>query len=197
MTEAPMSVLLAEPPNTTDFPLVSVLDSHMIGQKRQMEDGNGAFFWGEDGRDSKKRGKRKFCNDIFFQPIIANIKRTATGNEPPPGYVCKRCNVPGHFVRDCPQAKNASGSLPEGYVCRICNEPGHHIKECPQAGQNKEATKRTGPPEGYVCRICSEPGHWIQDCPIKEQQDRERDSNRQEIANRGSKYNEVCEVNYV
>ncbi|KAJ2962797.1 hypothetical protein NQZ79_g2046 [Umbelopsis isabellina] len=165
MTEAPMSVLLAEPPNTTDFPLVSVLEPHMIGQKRQMEDGNGAFFWGEDGRD---------------------VKRRATGDEPPPGYVCKRCNVPGHFVRDCPQAKNASGSLPEGYVCRICNEPGHHIKQCPQAGQNKEPPKRSGPPEGYVCRICSEPGHWIQDCPVKEQQDRERDSNRQEIANRGT-----------
>lgn len=120
--------------------------------------------------------------------LLIHSCELALGEGPPPGYICKRCNVPGHYVKDCPQARDGTGSLPEGYVCRICNEPGHHIKQCPQAGQNKEGgAKKSGPPDSYICRICSEPGHWIQDCPMKEQRDRERDANRQEIANRGSK----------
>ncbi|CAO3688330.1 unnamed protein product [Umbelopsis ramanniana] len=163
MTDAPMSVLLAEPADTTEFPFVSIMAG---GVKRPLDNGAGGFFWNDEGRDPK---------------------RQALGEGPPPGYVCKRCNVPGHYVKDCPQARDGTGSLPEGYVCRICNEPGHHIKQCPQAGQNKEGgAKKSGPPDNYICRICSEPGHWIQDCPMKEQRDRERDANRQEIANRGT-----------
>lgn len=119
-------------------------------------------------------------NEYYF------LYHVAVGSVPPPGYICKRCNVPGHYVRECPQARSNT-TVPEGYICRICNEPGHHIKECPQAGQNKEGGRRTaGPPDSYVCNICSEPGHWIRDCPMKEQRDREREANRQDIANRGA-----------
>ncbi|KAI9592483.1 CwfJ C-terminus 1-domain-containing protein-like protein [Syncephalis fuscata] len=36
---------------------------------------------------------------------------------------------------------------PAGYVCRICNQPGHFIKECPQKTERSalQATKNTGP----------------------------------------------------
>lgn len=77
------------------------------------------------------------------------------GGMPPPGYLCKICQVPGHYIYDCPQRdgehrsrrSNADGDaaadgggggeygrmrpLPEGYVCRICRVPGHHISNCP------------------------------------------------------------------
>lgn len=57
MTEAPMDVLLAEPPNTTDFPLMAIADPSVVsGMKRPLDDGNGGFFWGDEGRDAKKRG---------------------------------------------------------------------------------------------------------------------------------------------
>lgn len=49
--------------------------------------------------------------------------------EPPQGYKCKICNVPGHFIQDCPEKvdqppaanKAANGSAPpDTYVCRLC-----------------------------------------------------------------------------
>lgn len=57
MTDAPMSVLLAEPPNTTDFPFMTIVDPTIAGGiKRPLDDGNAAFFWGEEGRDPKRQG---------------------------------------------------------------------------------------------------------------------------------------------
>ena len=42
---------------------------------------------------------REYVDD---QPV-KRLKRERQGNRaPPPGYVCRRCNVPGHFVSECP-----------------------------------------------------------------------------------------------
>ncbi|KAI1309125.1 hypothetical protein EDD11_004136 [Mortierella claussenii] len=99
-------------------------------------------------------------------------------NEPPAGYVCRRCNQPGHFIKDCTverqphSSQGPSGNtnrLPEGYICNKCHQPGHHIRECPLVKEEMAAAGAGGgsrpPPEGYVCKICQKPGHFIRDCP--------------------------------
>ncbi|GJJ73386.1 hypothetical protein EMPS_05744 [Entomortierella parvispora] len=84
-------------------------------------------------------------------------------NEPPRGYVCRICNVPGHLIKDCPGANaNASPGVPEGYVCNKCHQPGHFIRDCPLI--QEEAKSRPD----YICRICNKPGHRIQECPEKD-----------------------------
>jgi hypothetical protein len=70
MTEAPMSVLLAEPSNTTDFPFVSLMSSSMAGgMKRPLDNGTGGIFWGDEGRDPKRQGKIAFTN----WRVVANL----------------------------------------------------------------------------------------------------------------------------
>ena len=108
--------------------------------------------------------------------------------EPPIGYVCKICNVPGHFIQHCSQASanigngnsssNGSGSgmrsrgeIPTGYVCKLCNIPGHLIQDCSQASANiikhKNQWASGGEiPTGYICKLCNVPGHFIQDCSL-------------------------------
>ncbi|KAF9103919.1 hypothetical protein BGX27_010315 [Mortierella sp. AM989] len=87
-------------------------------------------------------------------------------NEPPAGYICNRCNKPGHFIKECTFERRpaSTGVVPEGYICRKCNESGHFIKDCPQI--KEEMTSGSRPvPEGYLCKICEKPGHFIRDCP--------------------------------
>lgn len=64
---------------------------------------------------------------------------------PPEGYVCRKCNVVGHWIEDCtvspPPRENGPRGLPDGYVCKICNVPGHHIRDCTQKPEAKEESE--------------------------------------------------------
>lgn len=79
--------------------------------------------------------------------------------EPPQGYTCKICNVPGHFVQDCPEkvdapprrTNGAPGPPPETYVCRLCVSQMVRF----QPPNNAKGDMRQ-----------NVPGHWIQDCPM-------------------------------
>jgi len=39
---------------------------------------------------------------------ILNSSYVRADGPPGPGYVCKRCNVPGHWITDCPQGKDSN-----------------------------------------------------------------------------------------
>ncbi|KAF7813963.1 DWNN domain a CCHC-type zinc finger [Senna tora] len=71
--------------------------------------------------------------------------------EPPPGYVCHKCFVPGHFIHHCPKSKrdyyedSKNKAImecrpkvpPQGYLCDRCKVPGHYISRCPTNGNPK------------------------------------------------------------
>lgn len=101
------------PENTTECPFVTLFSGNNNKRKHNADnnadENNGSFFWGEDA------------------------KRAKITETPRNGYVCKRCNVPGHYIKDCPQGN--SDVPPEGYVCNICKNPGHFIKNCPERSQ--------------------------------------------------------------
>ncbi|RLN18409.1 uncharacterized protein C2845_PM02G03630 [Panicum miliaceum] len=56
------------------------------------------------------------------------------GETPPPGYVCRSCSVPGHFIQHCP--RESKTPLP-GYICYRCRIPGHFIHHCMTIGDPK------------------------------------------------------------
>lgn len=56
--------------------------------------------------------------------IIQHVERRV----PPPGYVCKICNTPGHYIADCPKKEPP----PADYVCYLCKRPGHWKSDCPE-----------------------------------------------------------------
>lgn len=126
MSKASKEALEVLPENTTECPFVPLF----TGTKRKHDetDTNGSFFWGEDA------------------------KRAKVTETPKNGYVCKRCNIPGHYIKDCPTSD---------YVCRKCNQKGHNIKDCPESINDV-------PPEGYVCNICKNSGHYIKNCPDRQ-----------------------------
>lgn len=91
------------------------LDSHAQGSRGMKrpaptdDSGDGGYiFAGADGHSAQGKKKRH--------------------GEPPAGYTCKICNVPGHFVQDCPEkvdapprrANGSPGPPPDTYVCRLC-----------------------------------------------------------------------------
>jgi len=88
-----------------------------------------------------------------------NMKSSGNTSTPPSNYVCHKCNIPGHYVQDCP---NVSRGPPQNYLCRKCNISGHWIQECPLG--NQQDYSKPSPP-GYCCHRCGVPGHWIKHCP--------------------------------
>ena len=59
--------------------------------------------------------------------VIQHIERRAPG----PGYICKICKTPGHFITDCPH----KDPPPADYLCFLCKTPGHWKNDCPTMQQ--------------------------------------------------------------
>lgn len=71
-----------------------------------------------------------------------------------------------HFIDSCPERTEP----PEGYLCRICNVPGHLVRDCPTKNAVGDTGGRK-PREGYVCRACGSELHYIADCPVANQRE--------------------------
>ena len=111
-------------------------------------------------------------------------------SNPGPGYICKICGIPGHWIQQCPQRTGFTPSAqPQtkkppgpGYICKICRQPGHWFQDCPNQGAALGSSPPGGRPKifaqtpgaGYVCKICGLPGHWIQECPKRHEPGFER-----------------------
>ncbi|KAI7862694.1 CwfJ C-terminus 1-domain-containing protein-like protein [Spinellus fusiger] len=139
--------LRAVPDTTTECPFKQLLvtaEEAAAGQKRSHEDGqgsnNGSFFWGADQKDPKRQAS------------------TAT-SAPPEHYICRRCNVPGHWVKDCPEAntlhKDYDQSVPpEHYVCNICHVPGHFLRQCPEKDKERDLRRIMASDNLDACWFC-------------------------------------------
>ncbi|KAF9978326.1 hypothetical protein BGZ73_002917 [Actinomortierella ambigua] len=103
--------------NTTDCPF-SVAGLKRGRQAGQDNEGEQNFFWGTPQGQGQGHGQKRARGEQGQGP---------RSQEPPPGYLCKRCNTPGHYIKDCTAARVP----PEGYVCNKCKQPGHFIADCP------------------------------------------------------------------
>ncbi|CAN6291921.1 unnamed protein product [Urochloa humidicola] len=72
------------------------------------------------------------------------------GETPPPGYVCRSCGVPGHFIQHCPKE---SKTPPPGYICYRCRIPGHFIHHCPTIGDPKFDNNKMSRPLAPVVTV--------------------------------------------
>lgn len=82
-----------------------------------------------------KQQYQKLSQQLYLSGTGANIQRPCGGamgkSIPPDGYICRKCNCPGHWIQQCPYQQKTS--VPPGsYICRICNTPGHWIYLCSQ-----------------------------------------------------------------
>lgn len=61
------------------------------------------------------------CSSMHSKKLVQNI--------PPDSYKCFKCGlVNRHFIHDCPLTGQFSRG--EEYICKRCGIPGHHIREC-------------------------------------------------------------------
>lgn len=87
---------------------------------------------------------------------------------PPGNYVCRLCDVPGHWIEDCEYFEPRSNSsthnqhhhsnFPHGTT------PVRHNHTSNNNGSGTFTAFSTPPPASYVCKLCDLPGHWIQQC---------------------------------
>jgi len=77
----------------------------------------------------------------------------------PRDYVCKLCNVSGHWMKECEffePRTNLNGKMPPttrtAAGLRSLTAPSTHQKHLP--------------PGNYICRLCGISGHWIEQCSL-------------------------------
>jgi hypothetical protein len=75
---------------------------------------------------------------IYFH-AFSNSEYLFEGEAPPPGYVCRVCCIPGHFIWQCP---TGSKPPPPGYIRYKCGVPGHFIHFCPNEIHVKSCSKK-------------------------------------------------------
>ncbi|KAJ3200333.1 hypothetical protein HK099_002722, partial [Clydaea vesicula] len=73
--------------------------------------------------DQLKYQYQKLSQQLYLGGTRLPLKTT-----PPDGYICRKCNTPGHWIQQCPFQKTSIP--PTTYTCRICGVKGHWIYQC-------------------------------------------------------------------
>lgn len=80
---------------------------------------------------------------------------------PPSDYVCKLCDVAGHWLKDCHLFEPRHATTANG---KVQGGPFAHLKTV--TGNNSNLQRGNMPPGNYVCRLCGVSGHWIDECKM-------------------------------
>ena len=89
---------------------------------------------------------------------------------PPGNYVCRLCNVAGHWIDQCskfqPKDSSSSSSLssssPSSSSSNVTLPP--MLGPGPTPNYRPPAYLSKPVPSNYLCNLCNRPGHWIQQC---------------------------------
>ncbi|KAK6957614.1 hypothetical protein Daesc_000401 [Daldinia eschscholtzii] len=86
------------------------------------------------GATSRDSSPAKTYESILSDYSSANMPSYLT-TSPPYGYICKRCDRPGHWIQLCPTNLDPSWDQPppQSYRCEICKVSGKHFATlCPR-----------------------------------------------------------------
>ena len=81
-------------------------------------------------------------------------------SHPPSNYICRLCNVSGHWIDQCSkfQPKQTSTFASSNQLSSLPPVMGPTTNYRPPAYLSKPV------PSNYLCNLCNRPGHWIQQC---------------------------------
>ena len=102
---------------------------------------------------------------------------------PPGNYVCRLCNVSGHWIDQCSkfqpkhhleesnsngpfqqQSQSQSESQQQGSHHQISTSLPLMLGPGPTPNSRPPAYLSKPVPSNYICNLCNRPGHWIQQC---------------------------------
>ena len=95
--------------------------------------------------------------------------------------VCYRCEMTGHFARECPELER--GVMVGGSGCYKCGRKGHFVRECPEGDgyglmdrEDRRGSKDGfnsfggyGAASGSKCYKCNRFGHFARECREEEE----------------------------
>ncbi|KAI9190207.1 Protein mpe1 [Blastocladiella emersonii ATCC 22665] len=91
-----------------------------------------------------------------FQPRQPGQGGPTAGRQPPPNYVCFRCNIKGHFIQDCPTNGDATFDKPK--VKRTTGIPRSFLREVDAVQPDASAVMIN--PEGKFVQFVSNDAEW-------------------------------------
>lgn len=159
---------------------------------------NNSGHWMKDCKLYEPRTINYGKNNFTFNNANANVSSNINCNSnnvnggnnfdsrtllPPGNYVCRLCNVAGHWIDECskfqPKLMNSSDITAAGTMSgnHSNNSNASNNNTCsstvmlpPMLGPGPTANYRPPAylskpvPSNYLCNLCNRPGHWIQQC---------------------------------
>ena len=100
---------------------------------------------------------------IQAQTAQTHHNNNNNGGQPPSNYVCHKCNIPGHWIQNCPTSNNNGSNQLQNMVDLGILLGANNINRVNNNHNNNNNNNNRGnkPPPNYVCHKCDQKGHWI------------------------------------
>jgi hypothetical protein len=87
-----------------------------------------------------------------------SLSSSARNSNPPMNYICRLCNVSGHWIDQCSKFQPKALAPINDKISFMPPGMGPTPNYRPPAYLSKPV------PGNYLCNLCNRPGHWIQQC---------------------------------